>query len=42
MPAHGTNNDERGDIVLKFKIQMPRYLPETSKELCETMSKTDV
>lgn len=39
MPVYQDNYGNRGDIVLKFKVQMPLYLPIINKEMCETYLK---
>jgi len=31
MPAYEENSDKRGDIVLRFKIEIPRHLSEIKK-----------
>jgi len=41
MPAYGENCDKRGDIVLKFKIEIPRDLSVIKKIICKTTSETE-
>lgn len=41
MPAYGENCDKRGNIVLKFKIEIPRDLSVIKKMICKTTSETE-
>lgn len=41
MPAYGENCDKRGNIVLKFKIKIPRDLSVIKKMICKTASETE-
>jgi len=41
MPAYRENCDKRGDIVLQFKIQIPRDPCVIKKMICKTPSETE-
>lgn len=41
MPVYGDTCDKRGNIVLRFIIKMPHYIPMLSKEFCEKLSETN-
>ncbi|XP_025205902.1 dnaJ homolog subfamily B member 13-like [Melanaphis sacchari] len=41
MPSYRENCDKRGDIILQFKIQIPRDLSVIKKMICKTTSKTE-
>jgi len=41
MPAYGENCDKRGNIILKFKIEIPRDLSVIKKMICKTTSETE-
>lgn len=40
MPIYGDSGDKRGDLMLKFKIKMPDYLPVTNNEICTYLSES--
>ncbi|CAH1720628.1 unnamed protein product [Aphis gossypii] len=41
MPAYGENCDKRGNIILKFKIEIPRDLSVIKKMICKTTSEME-
>lgn len=40
MPIYEDSSDKRGDLILKFKIKMPDYLPVTNNEICTNLSES--
>lgn len=41
MPAYGENCEKRGDIILKFKIQISHDLSLIQKMICKTPSEIE-
>lgn len=37
MPAYGNNYVKRGDIILRFKIEMPLYNTDINKTMCDML-----
>lgn len=42
MPIYGDNSDKRGNIVLRFKINLPRYLSIENNTICKVLSETNI
>jgi len=41
MPAYGENCEKRGDIILRFQIQIPRDHTVINKMICKTPSEME-